>query len=171
MEGLYCECCGAKLQKYHVKITPMIVNALIKFKQAVQDKNRNEIHLLKDMKGKAYELTRHEWNNFSRQRFLALAVKVENKPGYWLLTARGNAFLKGEIGIPESVTIFRNKIVDRSEKIVFINKVIGSVPYLETKDDIVYQDVKQEEAIEVMKKKKSTWRFDKERNVYVEEVK
>lgn len=126
------------MRPYRVKVTPMMVHALVKFREAVIDHNRNSIHLLKDMKGKSYELTRHEWNNFTRQRFLGLAVKVKSEPGHWLLTKRGAAFLNGEEAIPAYVFIFRNKIVERSEWTQTVSQVIGSTPYLEQKADIQY---------------------------------
>jgi len=126
------------MRPYRVKVTPMMVRALIKFREAVVAHNRNSIHLLKDMKGRSYELSRHEWNNFTRQRFLGLAVKVKGKSGYWLLTKRGAAFLNGQEAIPAYVFIFRNKIVERSEWTQNVAEVIGSTPYLEQKADIEY---------------------------------
>lgn len=133
-----CPCCGATMNPYRVKVTPMMVRALVKFRQAVMDKNDNSIHLLKDMKGKDYELTRHEWNNFTRQRFLGLAVKDQTHPGYWILTRRGAAFLNGEKAIPAYVFIFRNKITERAEEQVYVSEVIGETPYMEKKEDIFY---------------------------------
>lgn len=117
----------------------MLVNALIKFRQAVIDKGENRVHLLKDMKNRDYELTRHEWNNFSRQRFLGLAVKVENDPGYWLLTKRGANFLNGLIDIPKYVWVKKNQITERSEERVTVGDVIKGVPYMETKSTIEYR--------------------------------
>lgn len=135
----YCPTCGHCISPYKVSVTPMMVHALIKFRQAVIDKGENSVHLLKDFKGKPYELTRHEWNNFSRQRFLGLAVKVENNPGYWLLTRRGAEFLNGITDIPAHVWIEKDKIIDRSETRVYVVDVIKSTPYLETKNDIEYR--------------------------------
>ena len=136
-----CPCCGHTINAYVVKVTPMIVRALVKFRQAVNDKGVNSVHLLKDMKNKPYELTRHEWNNFTRQRFLALAVKDKGKPGYWLLTRIGNGFLNGTIAIHNEVAIEENRIVRRSPEMVFVKDVIGTTPYMEKKEDIEYIDL------------------------------
>jgi hypothetical protein len=137
-EKKFCPTCGSCLSPYKVTITQMMVDALIKFRMAVIDKGENSVHLLKDMKGKSYELTRHEWNNFSRERFLAFAVKVEDKSGYWLLTKRGADFLNGELAVPYFVWIFNNKIIERSEKKVYVKDILGTTPYMETKSDIEY---------------------------------
>ncbi len=137
-EKQFCPTCGHCISPYKVTLTPMMVNALIKFRQAVIDKGENKVHLLKDLKGKSYELTRHEWNNFSRQRFLGLAVKVENEPGYWLLTRRGAEFLNGISDCPDHVWIEKNSIIGRSEDRVFVGDVIKYTPYMETKRDIEY---------------------------------
>ncbi len=143
-EGEVCSACGAKLRAYWVTLTPGIIHALVKFRQALSIKGENKIHLLDDMDNREYELSRHEWNNFSRLRFHALVAKYkkdgEHEAGYWLLTSRGAAFLRGEADIPVKVKIFRNKVVDHSEDTVFIKDVIGSTPYFETVDDIQYEN-------------------------------
>jgi len=138
-----CSACGANLGAYWVTLTPGIIRALIKFRQALAAKQINKIHLLDDMVDREYELTPHEWNNFSRLRFHALVAKFkengEHEAGYWLLTSRGAAFLRGEADIPVKVKVFRNHVVDHSEERVFIKDVIGSTPYFETIDDIQYE--------------------------------
>lgn len=142
-----CEHCGAKLRQYRVPLTKGIIKALVKFRSAVYFKNRNRIHLLKDMADTPYELTRHEWNNFTRLRFHGLVAKYkengEHVSGYWLITHRGAQFLNGEIQIPESVMIFRNKVVEHSENYVTITNVMKdeTIPYFEKRGDIEYVSV------------------------------
>lgn len=136
----YCTNCGANMKPYRVRLTPMMVHALVKFRQAVMEKGENCIHLVVDLKGKSYKLTRHEWNNFTRERFLALCAKVKDKPGYWLLTHRGASFLNGQETVPDWVLVFRNKIIDRSENEVLVRDVIGTIPYMETKGDVEYEE-------------------------------
>lgn len=138
-----CAYCGANVKKYWHRITPALVDALIKLKRSVIDKGENKVHLLKDFHGQN-ELTRHEWNNFTKLRYHGLAVKYKDddgnhKGGYWLLTRRGSQFLRGEIEIPERVQTFRNRITDKSEVFVKVGDVVGSVPYIETIDDIDYE--------------------------------
>lgn len=134
-----CPHCGAEMNAYKVHITPMMIHALVKFRQAVIEKGENSVHLLEDMKGKPYELTRHEWNNFTRQRFLALAVKDKSNAGHWVLTKRGADFLNGLTAIPRFVLVLRNKIVERSTEMVFVKDVFkADVPYMENIHDIEY---------------------------------
>ena len=134
-----CEHCGQKIREYRVTITPMMIKTLVKFRMAVTDKGVNEVHILNDMKDKDYELTRHEWNNFSRLRFHALVAKVENESGYWLITKRGADFLNGKIEIPKSVWVNNNKVVDHDDILVNVKDIAGSLPYLEKFEDIVYR--------------------------------
>lgn len=133
-----CPHCGASLKKYWHKLTPILVHALVKFKQAVIDKGENHIHLLNDLKGKPYELTRHEWNNFTKLRFHGLAVKSEQS-GYWLLTKRGNQFLLGNLEVPSEVLTFRNRVEAKSERLVKVGDVIGTNPYVEDLLDLQYE--------------------------------
>lgn len=136
-----CEHCGAKLKAYWVALTPGLVSALVKFRAGTVVKRRNKIHLLKDLNGTDQELTRHEWNNFTRLRFHGLAVKYKDASGYWLLTKRGADFLNGLIKVPKRVKIFRNKIIERSLDEVFVGELVGKVPYFEKIDDIEYEAV------------------------------
>lgn len=140
-----CDTCGAKMMAYWVPLKPGLVRALVKFRRAVAHHGRNSIHLLKDMSGTPFELTRHEWNNFSRLRFHGMAVKASElgkaKSGYWLLTKKGNAFLNGEITVPARVKIFRNRIIERSDEEVNIAGVMGETPYFEKIDDIEYEHI------------------------------
>lgn len=106
-----CEHCGAKLRAYWVGITPGLVSALVKFRAATQVKGRNKIHLLEDMSG------------------------------YWLLTRRGNEFLNGELAIPRRVKIFRNRIQEHSEDMVYVKDVLGKTPYFEKIEDIQYEPI------------------------------
>jgi len=157
-EPIMCPHCGKELpanymvmKSYWVPLRPGIIRALIKFRAAVVANNRNSIHLLKDMSGTRNELTRHEWNNFSRLRFHAMVAKVReeglHKSGYWLLTKRGASFLKGEIAVPAKVLICRNEVIDHDfNHLVDVRDVMGFRPAFETIDDIEYEIVTPEQA-------------------------
>lgn len=153
----YCTHCGQKVEKYNVQLTEGIIRALIKFRQAINLKKENKIHLLKDIQGDI-KLTPHEWNNFSRLRFHALVAKVRENgkhvSGYWLLTSRGADFLNGEIDVPKTVTVFNNKVVSHSEERAFIKNIIGSQPYFEKIENIVYETATDEDVEKTMKTKK-----------------
>lgn len=138
-------------------MTEGLLNALVKFRLAVSDKNENKVHLLQDMKGQPYELTEHEWNNFTRLRFHALVAKYKvdgvHLSGYWLITHRGAQFLKGEIKIPRLVKILNNVVVERSEDMVGVMDLTGSLPQFESRDEIVYEEATDQDVAVVIKKK------------------
>lgn len=134
-----CEHCGQKIREYKVGISKMMINTLVKFRMAILEKGENRVHLLKDFENRRFELSRHEWNNFTRLRFHGLAVKVENEAGYWLLTRRGADFLNGKVEIPKHVWVRNNKVVDHAEELVNIKDIWAYAPYIEKLEDIVYR--------------------------------
>lgn len=143
MSEIYeCPHCHHSSNAYWHRLSPGVANALIKFKRAVIAKNENSVHLLKDMDGTPNELTRHEWNNFTKLRFHGLAVPDKNaKAGYWLLTHRGNEFLLGRLSVPLKVKTLNNHVVDHDELTVSISDVMGSTPHF---DDISSIEVERQ---------------------------
>lgn len=143
-EKVSCPHCGRNMSPYKVPLTVGFLKGLVKFRGAVALKGENKVHLLHDMQGTAFELTPHEWNNFSRLRFHGLVAKYKEDgqhiAGLWLLTKRGAQFLNGTIKIPESVMIFNNRIIDRSQVLVSLSEVFrnSELPYFESIDDIEY---------------------------------
>jgi hypothetical protein len=132
-----CPHCGAKMQAYWQRLSPGLVQTLVKFRHAVLKKGENKIHVPKEV-----DFTKNEYNNFQRLRYHALVAKVKDKEGkrlsaYWLITRRGNQFCKGEATIPEKVKTFRNKIVEYGDKKVKINQVIDQTPYWDKLDDFM----------------------------------
>lgn len=93
---------------YPKKITSGIVSALIKVRQAVGEKNMNDVHKTKDMK-----LDTSESSNFSTLRQAGLIARVVDDNdkairGRWLITNRGGAFLRGDLAIPIRVHTMNN---------------------------------------------------------------
>jgi len=133
-----CEHCGASLKAYWHLLTPGAVSALTKLLGAVHHYGRNSVHLHGEMKAggdPAWKLSDFEWNNFSILRFHGLAHQDEkkgNRSGYWLITARGGQFLRGEIAVPMKVKTFRNQVVEHSEALTTIKDFQRKVPYFET---------------------------------------
>ena len=66
-------------------------------------------------------------------RYHALVAKDDNKgKGYWLLTSRGNAYLKGELAVPARVQVLNNRVIGHDEQLVSIREVMkGDVPHFE----------------------------------------
>lgn len=133
-----CPYCGASLKEYWHKLTPLLVNGLVKMKQKIINKNENRIHLQNDL-----NLSKTEYNNFQKLRFHGLIAHYKDKNGkkengYWLITKRGNEFLKGSLAIPSRVKTFRNHVIDHDDHLVHIADVIGSTPFAESIEDIQF---------------------------------
>jgi hypothetical protein len=96
---------GCIRQAFWHTLNPGLVSVLIKCIQLVHEREKNEFHLRRDL-----HLSVNEFSNFTKLRFHALIAKVEGKPGYWLITARGGQFLRGEIPVPLKVKTFLNKV-------------------------------------------------------------
>jgi hypothetical protein len=56
---------------------------------------------------------------------------VDGKLGYWLITARGAQFLRGEIAAPQRVKTFRNKVLNHSREMIHILQLKGKLPEFE----------------------------------------
>jgi hypothetical protein len=136
-ETRFCEHCGASSTAYWHKITPGLVGALIKFKRACDSRRTYSLHNRKDLDGTPYELNKNEAANWTGLRFHGLVAKdKEAGAGHWILTARGNAFLKGQTAIPARVLTQNNRVVGHDDIYVTVDDVFGTLPYFETIDTI-----------------------------------
>lgn len=141
-EAEICEHCGSHIKPHKQRLTPGMVHALVKARKAVYLLNRNSFHLYDDLVGEN-QLTTTEQMNWTKLRFHGLVAKVKNedgspKRGYWLITSRGFAFLRGEISIPNFVVTKQNKVIERSTTKVNLASVIGSMPYWDSYSDFEY---------------------------------
>lgn len=118
MEKEQCPHCGANMKIWKHSLTNGLVQILKKFALAIEKKGFNNIHLQNEA-----VLTSNEYNNFQKLRYFGLVVKTEGESGKWKITRNGLAFLNGKKAIPNKVYTFRNRIVDRSEELVFIDSV------------------------------------------------
>lgn len=123
-----CEHCGASLKIFWRRLTPGLVSALVEAIKYVHGANKNEFHLQKHLPS----LTKTQYNNFQKLRFHALVAKIDGKAGYWLITARGGEFLRGERAVPMRVSTFRNKVVGHSEETVHISSLKNRIPEFES---------------------------------------
>lgn len=161
MDQNHCEHCGASLRQRWDRITPGEVEFLIKFRDLVIANNKNLINVPKEM-----NLSNVEYSDFQKLRYHALIAKHKEdgaaKRGWWVLTHRGNQFVKGEIQIPEKVRVFRNRITGYSDYLVDIKKVMQTDPYWDTKDTITFEPADQEtidtSKAEVIKTKKKKYK-------------
>jgi hypothetical protein len=114
-ETYVCDHCGSQSTIYTHSLGKGLVFALLKFKRAVIDHDRNSIHTQRDMNGRAYELSKSEYANWTMLRYHALVAKDDARgKGYWLLTRRGNAFIKGA-PVPAKVRVLNNEVLHDRE--------------------------------------------------------
>ena len=136
-----CPHCGANMKAFWHTLNPGLVSVLIKCIQFVHDHNKNEFHLQNDL-----HLNVNEFSNFTKLRFHALVAKVEDKPGFWLITARGGSFLRGEIAVPFRVKTFRNRVLEHSPELIHINELKGKVPEFQREYAFEYEHAPVEAA-------------------------
>lgn len=136
-----CPYCDASMKKHWHRLSKGLVNTLIKFKKKVIELQQNKVHI-KDQ----CNYSKVEFANFQKLRYFGLVAKWvnsdnEHEGGYWLLTKRGNQFLKSEIAIPLRVLTFRNKIHKRSEELYKISDVlaVSDLPYWDDINTIEYE--------------------------------
>lgn len=125
-----CPHCGANITPFPQRLSTGLVGALIKAVTFVQAKGMNQFHLQKDL----VSLSKNEYNNFQKLRFhgLVAKAKVENKPGYWLITRRGGQFLRGELFVPKTAYTLRNKVIGHSNDLIGIKDFMGKFPAFQT---------------------------------------
>ena len=92
-----------------------LIGCLSKAIKFVKANNKNEFHLQRDL-----DLTHNEYANFQKLHLWGLCVRKEGKPGYYLITQRGGAFLRGELAVPHRITTQDNHIIGKSEEMRMI---------------------------------------------------
>lgn len=143
-----CVLCQANLEKYNTGISIAMIEALIKISKAVYRKSQtrpfteaNDINVAR-LPGEL-ELTHVERCSLTMLRHHGLIAKVKEagkiKLGRWLITKKGWDFLRGE-EVPDTVTTFRNSVIDHSITTTTIGDVLRSGNYsttLETLDRVL----------------------------------
>ena len=134
-EAHVCPTCHHEATAYWHRLTPGLVNALLKLREAVKEQGHNHIDIHNEM-----TLTTTEAMNWTKLRFHGLVAKYredgEVQRGQWVLTSRGAAFLRGELRVPAKVKTLNNCVIDHDEQDVSMRDVYGSVPYFEDIDTI-----------------------------------
>lgn len=134
-----CPGCGATSTKSWHRLTPGLTRALIKFKRAVVAKGENSVHTRRDMDGTENELTKGEYANWTKLRFLGLVAHADDAGrGYWLLTRRGNDYLTGG-SVPNRAQTMNNEVQhDHGENIEWVTfeEVMKTKPFFERIEDI-----------------------------------
>ncbi len=134
---IFCKHCGQRVRARWESLSKGLVFSLEKLGKRVAETQRNKVHLQNDL-----SLTKNEYNNFQKLRYFGLAVKVENKAGYWLLTKRGLNFLSDEERVPKQVKVVDNRVVAYSGKTISIRNYYKDfeTPYWLKKEDYIDRD-------------------------------
>lgn len=127
-EGV-CRSCGREEEPIaRHTLSPMLVEALYKFREAVRHYGRNRIHFRDDMGAGPFKLSFDQINNMSKLRYHGLIVhadKDNRRSGYWVLTSRGNQFLQGEIQIPRVALSQNDAVVGHEGELIHIKQIEG----------------------------------------------
>src|SRR5882724_5163312 len=105
-----CPSCGHTISARWEPLSSGLVRCLLKAIEGVYTKGANRFHWHQDIR-----LTNNESHNFQKLRFHGLIAHADDenpRSGYWLITKRGGAFLRGEITVPKRVLVFRNHVED-----------------------------------------------------------
>jgi hypothetical protein len=146
-EQFICPTCNHSSAFYWHRLSVGLVGTLIKIRGGVGEKNENSIHLQKDLSGKN-ELSKTEYNNAQKLRFHGLiAHDKEAGAGYWLITARGGMFLRGELSVPLKVKTLNNRVIDHDDMTVSIRDVWQTTPYWDDNWDGERQPLKLRQAV------------------------
>lgn len=144
----HCETCGASLKKFWHRITPGLVDTLVKSYTVVSSKGENVFN--RD----ELALSNSAYTNLYKLRYHGLLAKHkvngEWHKGEWLITRRGGQFLRGELAIPFRVQTFRNKVIAHDSDLVKIGQVIGQTPYFETNFEFDYAEEEDLERVPVV---------------------
>jgi len=156
-----CPTCLGSTSKYWHKLTPGLVQALVKAYMRVCEKGENVVHK------NELELDHSEYGNFQKLRFHALIARYKRdgiaQRSTWLITKRGARFLKGDYEVPARVQTFRNAVVAHSDIMVDLTRVMKSDPYWEGYEDFAHkhniefpdgEDTQDVQTIKTVKKKK-----------------
>jgi hypothetical protein len=113
-----CQCCGQSMT-YLLPVDKGTVDILKAFSVAIRKKGINEIHPRNEMEVQRGQLsygemvgegvlTSNHVGNLSRLRFHGLIAAIDGKKGFYLLTRKGAAFLRGD-RIPKYAIISKAK--------------------------------------------------------------
>lgn len=107
-----CEACGQKIMVYRRSVRKNHIPGLIIL---IDGKARRTTELGLSDGGRS---------DFTTLRFFGLIYRDLNLDRYkWMLTARGQLFLKGKKAIPKYLFIFNNKVERKSEEMVWIEDI------------------------------------------------
>lgn len=118
-----CSHCGAKTVRYPFNFNKGLAICLRKMRP----------HSKAPVEIKNLGLTTSQWTNFQKLKYWGLIFPHEDKGvrkgGWWFITKRGLRFLRGDITLPKTVWMYRNKLVAVEPDQVHISNVVDGYTY------------------------------------------
>lgn len=116
-----CAACGSVIHVYKYTLGDSTISLLRKLWLEVVETKQNDVDV------RRVDLSYTERSRLTICRFHALIAKVrdQNKKhisAHWRLTARGGAFLRGEISIPKHVFVYQNHVRGHGEELIHIRQ-------------------------------------------------
>lgn len=106
-----CPTCGHAIMRHKHRFSNSLAQIFIQLSSKFGE--RAPFHLQKD-----FTFTKNQYNNFQKLQYWGLVekcfIKSQRVGGYWQLTHRADALLRGG-DIPHFVVTFQNKVVEESE--------------------------------------------------------
>lgn len=137
-----CPTCDKPLNTRKITLSKGMARLLIKIKDRMIEHGKNDIDV---GVGSWPELSKSEYCNVSTLRYFGLLhyVRDEEKKkvgGHWLLTRKGNQWLRGEAEVCAWVRVFNDRIVEKSPVLVSIGQVLkdSEVPEWPSKDEVIF---------------------------------
>lgn len=124
-DGVDCPCCGQLVKLYEYPLNNSIALTMMKMYRIHMIEGKSWIHVQK-------EINPSSGGYFSLAKWWGLMVgqaKDENDDkkysGYWGLTKKGIAFVRGEIDVPKAVKIFNSNLIGFSEERINIKESLS----------------------------------------------
>lgn len=121
-EGAKCPVCDQFCKIYKRRIYGQMVAGLVRLYRLTQQRQNSD-----DKYFHVKDLLGYNGGDFAKLRYWDLIRECPNRDGFWAITKSGEAFLKGEIGLPKHVRLYNDSFygfVDPDDK-VFVRDILG----------------------------------------------
>lgn len=128
-KGVDCPACDRLVKIYDRKINGGIVMNLFPMYRFNLENPQDFLHVYSAIKadqGMNMEYSKLAWWNLIEKMAGKPEDKAKKSSGMWRITPKGIAFLRGQITIPERVSIYDNRIVGYSENHVNVREALGN---------------------------------------------
>ncbi len=130
--GATCPCCGQVVKTYFRRLNGTMAYALFMFNQMTGGDIQKAVHLQNEMR--ARYLAASDFADFAKLRFWDLIAVDKNnvnekgnpRGGYYRITKKGIAFLKGELQLHTYAKLFNNQFYGHDGEMLTFKQALGS---------------------------------------------